>query len=181
MKKVYGEERVLGREMFVDPITTEQHQALLALRRTLIHEHHDFFLASQHPSASNALKRFTMKYHMPSRLWRHGIHEFLEFNRHRLETEGGILQHMMATFFMDYNMLALLWETAVPIQEPSPVVVKSNTQMSPQELPHERRRREHKEYKKKRDTVPNKLKRTFAECLGDISRYRSVLFFVVCT
>lgn len=40
------------------------------------------------------------------------------FNRHRLETEGGVLYHMMA----DYNMLALLWETAAPIQEPSPVV-----------------------------------------------------------
>ncbi|TVY64243.1 hypothetical protein LSUE1_G008935, partial [Lachnellula suecica] len=170
MKRVYGEERVLGREMFVDPITTEQHQALLALCRTLILEHYDFLLASQHPNASNALKRLPMKYHMPSRLWSHGIYKFLEFNRHRLETEGGILQHMMATFFMDCNMLALLWETAVPIQEPSPVVVKSNTQMSPQELPHERRQKEHMEYKKKRDTVPNKLKRTFAECLGDISR-----------
>ncbi|KXH31608.1 hypothetical protein CSAL01_04605 [Colletotrichum salicis] len=35
----------------------EQLQALIALHRTLLHEHHDFFLASQHPSASPALRR----------------------------------------------------------------------------------------------------------------------------
>ncbi|TAQ89424.1 hypothetical protein B7494_g2253 [Chlorociboria aeruginascens] len=38
---------------------------------------------------------------------------------------------------------------------PSPAVVTSTTQMDrPQELPHERRRREHEEYKKKRDADP---------------------------
>ncbi|KAK0109130.1 hypothetical protein ONS96_002956 [Cadophora gregata f. sp. sojae] len=38
---------------------------------------------------------------------------------------------------------------------PSPAVVNSNAQMDrPQELPHERRRREHEEYKKKRDADP---------------------------
>lgn len=37
----------------------------------------------------------------------------------------------------------------------SPAVVNSNAQMDrPQELPHERRRREHEEYKKKRDADP---------------------------
>ncbi|CZS87866.1 hypothetical protein WAI453_000249 [Rhynchosporium graminicola] len=41
------------------------------------------------------------------------------------------------------------------IQVPSPAVVDSNAQMDrPQELPHERRRREHEEYKKKRDADP---------------------------
>jgi hypothetical protein len=41
------------------------------------------------------------------------------------------------------------------IQEPSPAVVKSTAQMDqPQELPHERRRREHEEYKKRRDADP---------------------------
>ena len=40
-------------------------------------------------------------------------------------------------------------------QEPSPAVVNSTAQMDqPQELPHERRRREHEEYKKKRDADP---------------------------
>ncbi|KAI1839489.1 hypothetical protein JX266_014300, partial [Neoarthrinium moseri] len=33
-------------------LNDEQWQALIALHRTLLHEYHDFFLASQHPSAS---------------------------------------------------------------------------------------------------------------------------------
>ncbi|CAI4211067.1 unnamed protein product [Parascedosporium putredinis] len=43
-------------------LTDEQWQALIALHRALLHEHHDFFLASQHPSASQALKRLALKY-----------------------------------------------------------------------------------------------------------------------
>jgi hypothetical protein len=37
-------------------LSNEQWQALIALHRTLLHEHHDFFLASQHPSASPVLR-----------------------------------------------------------------------------------------------------------------------------
>jgi hypothetical protein len=55
-------------------LNNEQWQALIALHRTLLHEHHDFFLASQHPSASAALRRLASKYAMPARMWRHGIH-----------------------------------------------------------------------------------------------------------
>ena len=41
------------------------------------------------------------------------------------------------------------------IAEPSPIVVNSTAHMDrPQELPHERRRREHEEYKKRRDADP---------------------------
>ncbi|KAH8663270.1 hypothetical protein BGZ61DRAFT_289914, partial [Ilyonectria robusta] len=36
-------------------LNDEQWQALIALHRTLLHKHHDFFLASQHPSASMPL------------------------------------------------------------------------------------------------------------------------------
>jgi hypothetical protein len=46
-------------------LSPEQWQALIALHRTLLHEHHDFFLASQHPSASPALRRLATKYAMP--------------------------------------------------------------------------------------------------------------------
>ncbi|XXH02323.1 hypothetical protein Hte_008696 [Hypoxylon texense] len=42
-------------------LNNEQWQALIALHRTLLHEHHDFFLASQHPSASQALRRLASK------------------------------------------------------------------------------------------------------------------------
>lgn len=55
-------------------LNTDQWKALIDLHRTLLHEHHDFFLASQHPSASPALRRLASKYAMPARMWRHGIH-----------------------------------------------------------------------------------------------------------
>lgn len=38
-------------------LNNEQWQALIALHITLLHEHHDFFLASQQPSVSPALRR----------------------------------------------------------------------------------------------------------------------------
>lgn len=38
-------------------LNSDQYQELIALHRTLLHEHHDFFLASQHPSARTALSR----------------------------------------------------------------------------------------------------------------------------
>ncbi|CAI0648821.1 unnamed protein product, partial [Colletotrichum noveboracense] len=41
-------------------LNNEQWQALIALHRTLLHEHHDFFLASQHPSASPTLRGLAM-------------------------------------------------------------------------------------------------------------------------
>jgi hypothetical protein len=59
-------------------------RALTALHRTLLHEHHDFFLASQYPSSSPALRRLAIKYAMPARMWRHGIHGFLEPLPYRL-------------------------------------------------------------------------------------------------
>lgn len=43
-------------------LANDHWQALIALHRTLLHEHHDFFLASQHPSASPALRRLASKY-----------------------------------------------------------------------------------------------------------------------
>ncbi|KND87260.1 hypothetical protein TOPH_08112 [Tolypocladium ophioglossoides CBS 100239] len=65
-------------------LSQEQYHALIALHRSVLHEHHDFFLASQHPSASEALRRLASKYAMPARMWRHGIHSFLELLRHKL-------------------------------------------------------------------------------------------------
>ncbi|KAK0657937.1 hypothetical protein B0T16DRAFT_502881, partial [Cercophora newfieldiana] len=65
-------------------LNNEQWQALIALHRTLLQEHHGFFLASQHPSASPALRRLASKYAIPARMWRQGIHSFLKLLRHRL-------------------------------------------------------------------------------------------------
>lgn len=95
-------------------LNNEQWQALIALHRTLIHEHHDFFLASQHPSASPALRRLASKYAMPARMWRHGIHSFLELLRHRLPAS---LDHMLAFIYLAYSMMALLYETVPAFED----------------------------------------------------------------
>ncbi len=95
-------------------LSNEQFQALIALHRTLLHEHHDFFLASQHPSASPALRRLASKYAMPARMWRHGIHSFLELLRHRLPAS---LDHMLAFIYLAYSMVALLYETVPTFED----------------------------------------------------------------
>ncbi|KAM0360231.1 hypothetical protein ACHAPK_011855, partial [Fusarium culmorum] len=95
-------------------LNNEQWQALIALHRTLLHEHHDFFLASQHPSASPALRRLASKYAMPARMWRHGIHSFLELLRHRLPAS---LEHMLTFLNLAYSMMALLYETVPAFED----------------------------------------------------------------
>ncbi|KAK4171746.1 hypothetical protein QBC36DRAFT_339369, partial [Triangularia setosa] len=95
-------------------LNNEQWQALIALHRTLLHEHYDFFLASQHPSASPALRRLASKYAMPARMWRHGIHSFLELLRHRLPAS---LEHMLMFIYLAYSMMALLYETVPAFED----------------------------------------------------------------
>jgi hypothetical protein len=94
-------------------------QALIALHRTLLHEHHDFFLASQHPSASPALRRLAAKYTMPARMWKHGIHEFLELLRRGLgETSGhDTSEYILAFICLAYQMVALLYETVPAFED----------------------------------------------------------------
>lgn len=89
-------------------LNNEQYQALIALHRTLLHEHHDFFLASQHPSATPGVRRLALKYAMPARLWKHGIHAFLELLRNRLPDS---IEHMLAFIYLAYSMMTLLLET----------------------------------------------------------------------
>ncbi|KAF1927420.1 uncharacterized protein M421DRAFT_101824 [Didymella exigua CBS 183.55] len=89
-------------------------QALIALHRTLLHEHHDFFLASQHPSASPALRRLAGKYTMPARMWKHGIHSFLELLRQKLPHS---LDYMLAFIYLAYQMMALLYETVPAFED----------------------------------------------------------------
>ncbi|OXV11771.1 hypothetical protein Egran_00468 [Elaphomyces granulatus] len=91
-----------------------QWQALIALHRTLLHEHHDFFLASQHPSASAALRKLAERYAMPARMWRYGIHSFLELLRHRLPSS---LEHMLTFIYMSYSMMTLLLESVPSFKE----------------------------------------------------------------
>jgi hypothetical protein len=95
-------------------LNNEQWQALIALHRTLLHEHHDFFLAAQHPSASLALQRLASKYSIPARMWRHGIHSFLEPLRHRLPASQEL---MMEFIYLAYSMMAMLYETIPAFEE----------------------------------------------------------------
>jgi hypothetical protein len=95
-------------------LKNERWQALLALHRTLLREHHDFFLASQHPSATPAVRKLAMKYAMPARLWRHGIHSFLELLRNR---HPDSLDHMLAFIYLAYSMVTLLLETIPAFEE----------------------------------------------------------------
>ncbi|KFZ18153.1 hypothetical protein V502_04255, partial [Pseudogymnoascus sp. VKM F-4520 (FW-2644)] len=95
-------------------LNNEQYQALIALHRTLLHEHHDFFLASQHPSATPAVRRLPLKYAMPARLWRHAIHSFLELLRNRLPAS---LDYMLAFVYLAYSMMTLLLETVPAFED----------------------------------------------------------------
>ena len=99
------------RNGWVTMIKDEQWQALIALHVTLLHEHHDFFVASQHPSASHALRRLAIKWSMPARMWKHGIHALLEILRHRLPDS---LEFMICFIYKAYQLLSLLYET-VPV------------------------------------------------------------------
>ncbi|KAL2108956.1 hypothetical protein VUR80DRAFT_3152 [Thermomyces stellatus] len=98
----------------IPELTDEQWQALGALHRALLHEHHDFFLASQHPCASPPLKRLASKYSMPARMWRHGIHSYLELLRHRLPKSR---EHMLSYIYLAYGMMVLLYETIPSYEE----------------------------------------------------------------
>ncbi|KID87696.1 hypothetical protein MGU_05345 [Metarhizium guizhouense ARSEF 977] len=95
-------------------LSQEQYHALISLHRSLLHEHHDFLLASQHPSASAALRRLASKYFMPARMWRHGIHSFLELLRRKLP---GSLEHMLTFIYIAYTMMALLYETVPTFED----------------------------------------------------------------
>ena len=86
-------------------LSAEQLQALIALRRTLLHEHHDFFMASQHPSASPALRRLAEKYSMPARLWQHALNSFLELLRDQMP---GSSAHMLEFLGLAYSLLGHL-------------------------------------------------------------------------
>ncbi|KAJ9663494.1 hypothetical protein H2198_000760 [Neophaeococcomyces mojaviensis] len=90
-------------------LSKEQWQALIALHRTLLNEHHDFFSASHHPvTEGHELRELAAKYAMPARMWRHGIHAFLELLRHRLPES---IEHMLSFVYLAYSMIALLMET----------------------------------------------------------------------
>ncbi|KAK4220472.1 hypothetical protein QBC38DRAFT_321844, partial [Podospora fimiseda] len=53
-----------------------------------------------------SLRRLASKYAMPARMWRHGIHSFLELLRHRLPAS---LEFILMFIYLAYSMMALLY------------------------------------------------------------------------
>ncbi|KAK6433959.1 hypothetical protein LTR95_009859 [Oleoguttula sp. CCFEE 5521] len=92
-----------------DELSPEQWQALIALHSTLLYEHHDFLVATQHPAPTTALRGFAAKYYTPARLWKHRIHAFLEVLRSRRPHSQ---EYMLSFISLAYQMIALLFETA---------------------------------------------------------------------
>lgn len=62
------------------------------LHHVLLNKHYDFLSASQHPSASPALRRLARKYNMPSRMWERGIDDFMKVS---LRQMPGTAKHML--------------------------------------------------------------------------------------
>ncbi|KAJ5512556.1 DNA/RNA-binding domain E.t1.c1-type [Penicillium fimorum] len=95
-------------------LSQAQWQTLVSLHRTLLYEHHDFFLASQHPSAGPVLKELAEKYAMPARMWRYGVHSFLELLRQKLP---GSMEYMLDFIYLSYSMITLLLESVPDFRE----------------------------------------------------------------
>jgi hypothetical protein len=82
------------------------------LHRSLLHEHEYFYLAIQHPSATQAVRSLAIEHAMPERLWRHGIHSFLEVLRKRSSPD-----HMLEFIYLAYSKMTLLVETVPAFKE----------------------------------------------------------------
>ncbi|KAF1995531.1 hypothetical protein P154DRAFT_445225 [Amniculicola lignicola CBS 123094] len=98
----------------VESLFLDHWQTLITLHNTLLHEHHDFFLASRHPSASLALHRLASKYSTPARMWKHVIHSFLELLRHHIPEAPN---HRLAFIYRVHQMIALLYEKAPTFED----------------------------------------------------------------
>ncbi|ODM18146.1 hypothetical protein SI65_06017 [Aspergillus cristatus] len=92
----------------LNKLSDHQWQALIYLHQILLQEHHDFFLASQHPSASPALKQLPERYAMPARMWRYGIHSFLELLHCRLPDSR---EYILTFLYLAYSMMTLFLES----------------------------------------------------------------------
>jgi hypothetical protein len=91
-------------------------QALLALYRALLHEHHDFFFsAMQHPYASSTLWRIASNHSTLARMWKYGIHCFLELLRFRFRLPD-FSEFMNSIICTVYQMMFIIYET-VPASE----------------------------------------------------------------
>ncbi|OQD80157.1 hypothetical protein PENANT_c038G04824 [Penicillium antarcticum] len=81
-------------------LSQDQWSTVISLHRMLLHEHHDFFLASQHPSASPAVKHLAEKYAMPAHVTDRDIWAGVSKYWYNQDTdacpETGRIQHHLA-------------------------------------------------------------------------------------
>ncbi|KAL4884158.1 hypothetical protein BJY04DRAFT_206014 [Aspergillus karnatakaensis] len=96
-------------QMRMDSLKWEK---VIANHRTLLDEHHDFFLAAQ--LGGPLLQRLPERYGMPSRLWRHGIHALLELLRSRLPEQK---EFMLSFIYFAYKMMTLMVETVPKFED----------------------------------------------------------------
>ncbi|KAK1047099.1 hypothetical protein LTR74_017831 [Friedmanniomyces endolithicus] len=90
-------------------LDNSQWQESIALHTTYLSEHHDFLMATQHPSATPDLKALPTMYSMPARMWKYGIHDFLEVLRSRRPSSQ---EYMLSFIILAYQMMMLFYETA---------------------------------------------------------------------
>ena len=95
-------------------LSQRQWQTLVSLHRTLLYKHYDFFLASQHLSASPILKDLADKYAIPARIWRYGVYSFLELLRQKLP---GLIEYILDFIYLSYSMITLLLESVTDFRD----------------------------------------------------------------
>ncbi|KAI7205444.1 hypothetical protein KC316_g238 [Hortaea werneckii] len=95
-------------------LAREEWQALVAIHRTLLYEYYDFFVGTQHPSATDQLKALPARHCMFARMWEHAIHSFLEVLLHRREDSQ---EYLLAFVYLAYQMMALLLETVPSFED----------------------------------------------------------------
>lgn len=81
---------------------------------SILGSYSDLFLVCQHPMASPALRRLPAKYAVPARMWRHGIHSFLELVRYQLPFSQ---EYILSFVYLAYQMKRLLMESVPTFHE----------------------------------------------------------------
>jgi hypothetical protein len=83
-------------------------QAIIALHRNLLHEHHDFFLASQHRSATAASNKLAVGYATSTRMHWHELYSFSDKSWYSLFTS---IDHTMTSTRLSDPTITLLHES----------------------------------------------------------------------
>lgn len=92
----------------IQHIPRERYNQLVSLHQTLLYDQYDFFFSCSHPDATPQLRQLPHKYGMRERIWKSGIHTFLEVLRHHLPESS---EHMSTFLRIAYKVVCQLYET----------------------------------------------------------------------